>query len=243
MNIDLEISSPFMNAAGALGFTPPARWSWPEPPGAFVTNTVSLSARTPAQTRALLPYPGGYLLHSGLPNPGFKSVLRQHAAAWGRSQLPIWVHLLADKPEEIHAMALRLEEVEGVTALEVGIPPQAQPGLILDLLQAALGELPVIAAVPLNMAGQPWLDKLPALGLRAVTLSAPRGSLPGEAGVLVSGRLCGPGLFPQVLAAVKNLRTLGLPLIAGAGVYSLPNAQTLLQSGAAAIQLDGVLWR
>lgn len=243
MNLDLEISTPWMNAAGTLGFSPPARWNWPEPAGAFVTNPVSLSARTPAQNRALLPYPGGYLLHSGLPNPGLKAVVRRHAAAWQRSVLPLWVHLLAEKPEEVHSMALQLEELEGVTALEIGIPPQAQGALALELLQAALGELPVIAAIPLQMADQPWLEKLPALGLRALTLSGPRGMLPDGAGGLVSGRLCGAGLLPLALWAVRQLRALKMPVIAGAGVCSLANGQALLAAGASAVQLDGVLWK
>lgn len=243
MLIELEISSPWMNAAGSLGFAPPACWNWVEPQGAFVTNPVSLSPRTPAQNRALLPYAGGFLLHSGLPNPGLNAVLRAHAAAWQRSVLPIWVHLLADQPGEIHQMALRLENVEGVAALEVGIPPRAEPALALELIQAALGELPVIAAIPLQMAEQPWLEQLAGLGLRALTLSAARGMLPGEKGSPIGGRLYGPGLYPLILSAIRSLRDLGLPLIAGAGIYSLAEGQTLLQAGASAIQVDSVLWQ
>ncbi len=105
--IDLELSSPWLNAAGALGFAPGADgWSWPEMQGGFVTNPVSANPRTPAETRAALSYPGGSLLHSGLPNPGLKGVLRKYAERWARSSLPVWVHLLGDGPEEIHRMAL-----------------------------------------------------------------------------------------------------------------------------------------
>jgi dihydroorotate dehydrogenase (NAD+) catalytic subunit len=243
MLLELEISTPYLNAAGTLGYAPPAGWCFPELPGAFITNPVSLSARTPAQNRAALTFPGGYLLHSGLPNPGLKAVIRQHADAWRRSSLPTWVHLLAEHPDEIHSMALMLEEVEGVAALEVGIPPKVEGALALDLLQAAQGELPVIAALPLHLADQTWLADLPGRGLRALTLSAPRGSLPTPAGEVISGRMNGAGIFPLMLAAVKRLQPLGIPLIAGAGVTSPGSAQTLLTHGASAVQLDAALWK
>lgn len=242
MLLELEISTPYLNAAGTLGYAPPARWNWLEPQGAFITNPVSLSPRTPAQNRAALTFPGGYLLHTGLPNPGLKAVLRQHADAWRRSNLPIWVHLLAERPDEIHSMALMLEEMEGVAALEVGIPPKAEGALALDLMQAAQGELPVIAALPLHLSDQPWLADLPALGLRALTLSAPRGSLPDPGGEIISGRLNGASIFPLMLSAVRRLQTLGIPLIAGAGATSPGSAQTLLANGAVAVQLNAVLW-
>jgi len=80
-------------------------------------------------------------------------VLRKFAERWARGSLAVWVHLLADAPDEIHRMALALEEVEGVTAIEVGIPPQAGRDLALALLEAAVGELAVVAGLPLTAAG------------------------------------------------------------------------------------------
>lgn len=243
MITELEINTPWMNAAGTLGFSPSARWAWPQAPGAFVTNPISLLPRTPAKNRALLRYPGGFLLHGGLPNPGLARVLRQHAAAWKRSSLPVWVHLLAERPEEIHSMVLALEEVEGVAAVEVGLPPEADAGLALELISAAQGELPVAACVPLNLAGQAWLAKLAGMGVRALTLGAPRGTLPNAAGALVQGRLYGPGLYPLMLSALTRFRSLGLPLIAGVGAFTVQQGEALLQAGASAVQLDAALWR
>ena len=69
---DLQIPSPWLNAAGMLGFAPGKPWPFDAPQGAFVTNPVSLKPRTPAGNRCLLPYPGGFLLHTGLPNPGLR---------------------------------------------------------------------------------------------------------------------------------------------------------------------------
>lgn len=241
--IDLELSSPWLNAAGVLGFAPAADgWSWPEMQGGFVTNPVSAGPRTPAEARAALPYPGGSLLHSGLPNPGLKGVLRKYAERWARSSLPVWVHLLADGPDEIHRMALVLEEVEGVAAVEVSFPPEAAPDQILAMLEAAVGELAVIACLPLTSAGDAWLKQLPRLGVRGLCLTAPRGALPAPSGKLVSGRLVGAGLFPQALAALQVVRSLDLPVVVGCGVFSVAAGRALLEAGAAAVQVDTALW-
>jgi dihydroorotate dehydrogenase (NAD+) catalytic subunit len=82
--------------------------------GAFITNPVSLRPRTPAQGPRLLPFPGGFLLHSGNPNPGLRRVIQLYAGRWARSPLPVVVHLLAESPAEVSEMAERLERVDGV---------------------------------------------------------------------------------------------------------------------------------
>lgn len=241
--IDLELSSPWLNAAGALGFAPPAEaWGWPEMQGGFVTNPVSLGPRSPAETRAVLAYPGGSLLHTGLPNPGLSAVLRKFAERWARGTLPVWVHLLSDAPDEIHRMALILEEVEGVTGVEVGLPPGAARELALPLLEAAVGELPVVACLPLTAAGEAWLKDLPRLGVRGLCLSGPRGTLPGPDGKWVNGHLVGPGLYPQALAALRAVQPLGLPVVLGCGIYSVAAGRAALAAGAAAVQVDTALW-
>ena len=71
MKYELPFRSPFLNAAGSLGFAPD-----PHSPldlsrlGAFITNPVSSQPRTPASGPRYLPFSGGFLLHTGHPNPG-----------------------------------------------------------------------------------------------------------------------------------------------------------------------------
>jgi dihydroorotate dehydrogenase (NAD+) catalytic subunit len=244
---ELYLPSPWMNAAGTLGFTLPPRWPVAEIDlktlGAFVTNPVSLGPRTPAGERALLPYPGGALMHSGLPNPGLSRVLRQYAERWAQSNLPVWVHLIGTNPGEIQQMVQRLEGREGVMAIELGLPPDIQASDALALVDAAYGELPLVAHLPLSAAGEAWVSDLVEHGASAISLGAPRGALPGSAGRLISGRLYGPSLFPLTLSAVQSLRRRGIPVIAGPGVYRQADAQALLDAGALAVQLDTVLWR
>lgn len=244
---DLSLDSPWMNAAGMLGFTlsGPARerWTAPEPMGAFVTNPVSLAPRTPAGERSLLAFPGGVLMHSGLPNPGLTRVLRKYGERWAQSNLPIWVHLIGTNPDEVHQMVRRLEGVEGVGAVELGLPPDVRGDAALAFVEAAFGELPLVVHIPLIAAGEPWLKELAGLGASALTLGAPRGTLLTDTGRPVNGRLFGPANFPFMLSAVQSARRLGIPVIAGSGIYRKQDAQALRDAGAWAVQLDTVLWR
>jgi dihydroorotate dehydrogenase len=228
--------SPIWNAAGTLGFAPPRRGPVDVAAlGAFVTNPISLGPRTPAHGTRFIEFPGGVLLHTGLPNPGLRQVLRNYASQWARASLPIIVHVLADSPEDVNRMVLQLEEVEGVAGIELGLPPQASSEQITDMIQAGVGELPVIVRAPLD-------GLLPTPPPKVVSFGPPRGTLPGaEPHSFVEGRLKGPAIFPQLLRAVQS--TSGIQVIAGVGVYEPVQAQALMDAGVSAIQLDLRLWR
>jgi len=239
---DLYFTSPYLNAAGTLGFHPPARWPLPEAQGAFITNPISQGPRTPAAERAALPFPGGFLLHSGLPNPGLSRVLRHHAQRWAQSALPVWVHLLAEDAATTAQMVRRLEGHEGVMAVEIGLPTHASPEESLAIIRAAAGELPLSVCVPVTQAQEAWVSRLSEAGAAGITLVSPRGTLIRNQKP-ISGRLYGPALLPQAVAAVQALRKSGLTLLAACGVYRRADAEMLLAAGAAAVQLDAVLWR
>lgn len=240
---ELNISSGWMNAAGMLGFAPVPGSLLPEPPVAFVTNPISYKPRTPAADRFCSSFPGGFLLHTGWPNPGFRKALTRYSTRWARSEVQVWVHLLVEQPHEVNQMVRALEETDGVAAIEIGLPPIAKDDLRLQLVEAALGELPVTVCVPLDQVNAAWVEKVIDLGVSGLVISAPRGVVANTAGGFSRGRMYGSGLFPQVLLALGCLRTFGIPLIAGSGVYDQQAIDTLLSAGAAAVQLDAVLWR
>uniref|UniRef100_A0A7C4KGA0 Dihydroorotate dehydrogenase domain-containing protein n=1 Tax=Anaerolinea thermolimosa TaxID=229919 RepID=A0A7C4KGA0_9CHLR len=240
---DLMLNSPYLNAAGMLGFTPSSRWPLDLPPGAFVTHPISLKPRAPAETRAVLPFTGGFLLHTGLPNPGLHAVLKQYARRWARSTLPVWVHIMPSTPAEAAQMVARLEDTEGVAAVELGLPPGLTEEDILLMVEAACGELPLLVSLPIDRYREAWVPQLGQFPVSGLTLSAPRGVLFRADGAPVEGRLYGPAFFPQTLAAFHNLRSLGLPLIVGCGLYRRADAEAVLAAGALAVQFDGALWK
>ena len=250
MKRDLYFSKPFMNTAGSLGFTPDTRTGISrEPFGAFVTNPFSLRPRLPAAKPELIEYPGGFLLHTGLPNPGLNAGLKKYSAKWSRADLPIIVHLMADRPEETQRMVRMLESQENVMAAELGFAPLLADDIIMLTLEMCVGELPLIFSLPVEQV----LSLGPRLiqdGAQAISIAAPRGAsysplLLGEGpGVreITHGRLYGPSLFPQTLETVSSAAKLGLPIIGSGGVWSEENADAMISVGALAVQVDAVLW-
>lgn len=244
---DLSLSKPLMNAAGMLGFTPDLHGPVDlDRLGAFVTNPVSLGPRTPAQGRRWLDFPGGFLIHTGYPNPGLNAVLKRYAGSWARSPVPVWVHLIPKQVDETSLMVQQLERVAGVSGVELGLPPDVDGRAAAAFARAAAGELPVVLRLPFEraseLAGQLAAD-LAGSGTAALSLAPPRGSLIDPAGNLLQGRLYGPGMFPLALAAVQTLARSGLAVIAAGGAYRPQDVEAMLSAGAVAVQLDTVLWR
>jgi len=239
---DLYFPKPLINAPGMLGNAPNFRDSLPWSDfGAFVTNPISLHPRLPAAAPDVINYPGGILLHTGMPNPGFRSTLKNFSGHWARSHLPVIVHLMADRPEETVTMVRSLEGLENVIAVELGFAPKLADDIIFLVITMCVGELPLVVSLPALQVlslGPRLMDA----GAAAVSIAAPRGILPGRDGSLVSGRLYGPSLFPQSLETVHSAARLGLPVIASGGIGSRKNSSKMLEAGALALQLDTVLW-
>jgi dihydroorotate dehydrogenase len=225
-----------------LGFAPDTRADVPwNDFGAFVTNPLSMRPRKPTGHPVVLDYPGGFLLHTGLPNPGFSAAVKRYANKWADASLPVIVHLMADRPEETKRMVELLEGVDNVMAAELGFAPLLTDDIILTAIEMSLGELPLIVSLPMEQAvtlGPRAIEK----GAAAVSLSAPRGSLNTDNRSLITGRLYGPSLFPQSLETVSRLVRAGVPTIGGVGVYKAEQARVMIEAGAMAVQLDAVLW-
>jgi dihydroorotate dehydrogenase (NAD+) catalytic subunit len=238
-----DLRKSLMNAAGSLGFVPDARApiNWDQM-GAFVTNPISRKPRQPSRGQRVLPFPGGLLLHAGHPNPGFSVCMRRFAGRWRRAPLPVIVHLLGDSPENMAPMIVRLEEIENVMAVEVGLPTEIEASEASEVVVASAGELPLIVRLPLARAEE--LGRFVSdAGAMAVSLGPPRGALPDAQANIVYGRHYGPAVFPQALRVVSELVKMGIPVIGAGGVYRAEQADAMLSAGATGVQLDTVLWR
>ena len=240
MKRDIYFSKPLMNAAGSLGFAPDPRAGIAlESFGAFVTNPFSLRPRRPAAKPEVIEYPGGFLLHTGLPNPGFNVGLKRYGSRWDNSVLPVIVHLMADRPEETQRMVRMLESHENVMAAELGFAPLLADDIILLTLEMCLGELPLIFSLPVEQVlslGPRLIQK----GAQAISLAAPRGALMTDQ--LTTGRLYGPSLFPRAVETVHSASKLGLSVIGAGGVWNQQQAEAMLSVGALAVQVDAALW-
>ena len=244
MKSDWSFDPPWMNAAGFLGFAPDPHGTtdWDQL-GVFVTNPLSLEPRTPAHGERVIEFPGGFLLHSGHPNPGLTRTLRLYARGWARARRPVVAHLLAQEPEELRRMVQQLEGLENVAGLEIGLPPLVDPSLARRMVQASQGELPVMVRLPFERALELAQGIAQAAPETLFSLGAPRGCLPVPHGGLLHGRLYGPALFPQALEKVHALAQAGLQVVGAGGLYTRAQGEAMLSAGALAVQLDGVLWK
>jgi len=228
-----------MNAAGTLGFAP---GKVGQPLGAFLTNPISLYPRVPANGTRFISYPGGFLLHTGFPNPGIKRVIRAYARAWSAAKIPIIVHLLAQDKAEIMEMITRLDDVEGIAGVEIGVPPDIDSGMVYRMSLAAQGEYPVILRIPFDAAPsivQAACDS----GALLVSMAAPRGNLPNAQGVIITGRLYGTGILPLALRTIQRWTDIGAGVIGAGGIFRPTDVATMLKAGAAAVQVGPAFWK
>ena len=208
--------------------------------GAFVTNPLSLRPRLPTPQPAIVEFPGGFLLHSGLPNPGLSSAVKVHSARWNRANLPIIINLMADRPDETKRMVQSLENIENIMAVELGFAPMLADDIILLTLEMCAGEIPLIFSLPVEQV----LSLGPRLienGAQAISIASPRGALIHEES-LITGRLYGQSLFPRALDIVYSAARLDIPIIGSGGVWDEKNVADMLSAGAIAVQTDSSLW-
>lgn len=250
MKRDLYFSKPLINSAGSLGFAPDSRNGISlDSFGAFVTNPISLRPRMPTVEPKNISFSGGVLLHTGLPNPGFNQVIKKYSAKWNRAELPIIVHLMADRPEETQQMVRQLENLENVMAVQLGFAPLLSDDIILLNLEMCLGELPLIFALPHEQVLSLG-PKLIQEGAIAISISSPRGAMPDltpnpspeRRGELVTGRMYGKSLFPRSLDIVRSAGMIGLPIIGAGGVWDDLDVVSMLSVGAMAVETDIRLW-
>jgi dihydroorotate dehydrogenase (NAD+) catalytic subunit len=243
----LALRSPLLNAAGTLGFADEyaglidfARL------GAFVTNPVTARPRTPARGEHAREFEGGVLLHTGLPNPGIGEATRQYARRWERLACPVIVHVAGTTPEETAVCVERLEALENVAGVEIGLRDgvEATEAEALVAAAARLGSLPVLARLPL-LEAERLGEAAARAGAQAVVVGGPpRGTLPLPEGGWLTGRLYGPAVFPLALQAVSAAAgRLGLPVVGAGGIHSVEDAQAMLAAGAVAVQVGAAVWR
>jgi dihydroorotate dehydrogenase (NAD+) catalytic subunit len=246
----LALRSPIMGASGCWGFADEyAAWVDFARMGAVVSNAITWHARLPAGAAGAWTVPGGAVLHTGLPNPGLKGALKTFASRWKRMPCPMIVHLACEDPDQTARMVERLENVENVFGVEVGLPPASSAETIRENLLAARSDmLPVLVQAP---SEQVWEYAEIASQVRVqglVVAGAPRASIvdpqSATAGTIRNGRLYSAALFPSLLHTLRELANqTPLSLIACGGIHSIEQVRTALAAGAKAVQIDSAVWR
>lgn len=244
----LVLETPVMNAAGTFGYGEVYRDVVNfDKLGAIVTAPVSYEARTAARGTRVVPMDSSVLVHTGLPNPGINKVLRQYRNLWQILALPIIVHLIATTDEQTRKAAARLDEEDGVDAIELGLRDDITWQEASRLVGNAVTktEKPVMVRLPVSDAYE-IADAVVGAGASTLVIAAPpRGTARDpRTGKLVSGRIYGPVVKPIVLNMVGHIAPrVDVPIIGAGGVHSAQDARDYLEAGAVAVQVDSAIWR
>lgn len=233
----------WMNAAGTAGFAPGRDFAEKFPEiSVFTTNPISYLPRSVASNRNLVPFEGGFLIHTGYPCPGFNQILKKYKKNWENSSLPICINLLSDHAYHIEKIVRMVETIENIFMIEISLRLGMNRTEIKELMNAALGELPIILSLPFDLVFMDWLDEILAPEIVAISIQAPRGQLYHK-GIKINGRLFGASILPLTLNAIDHLRTMNKPVLAGVGAITHQDIEKIYQSGASVFQAHELVWR
>lgn len=251
--VGLNLINPVM-IASACGSYGQAYQAWLDLSafGAIVTNPITLRPRRGPNQPRVVETPGGFILRSGEQNPGVKKVIQQYQSLWTHLETPIIAHLPADEPDDLRRTARALSGLETpqgqtvIAAIELGVPPMANAHDVARWI-AVIQEvslLPLLVKLPLDTPADVAIAAAEAYADVLVIGAPPLGAAPAPGGEgIITGHLYGPALFNLALQKLRYLKGwVDLPIIAVGGVHSLAEAQAFLQTGAAAIQLDSLLF-
>jgi dihydroorotate dehydrogenase (NAD+) catalytic subunit len=244
----IVLETPVMNAAGTFGYGEVYKDIVKhEKLGAIVTAPVSYAQRSPARGARVIPLDSAVLIHTGLPNPGLNKVLRSQRNLWQVLPLPIIVHLIATTDDEIRKACARLDDEQGVDAIELGLRDDMTWQEATRLVGNAVTKTdkPVIVRLPVSDAYE-IADAVADAGASTLVVCAPPRATVRDprSGKLVSGRIYGPVVQPMILNMVGQLaRRVDIPIIGAGGIHSPQDARDYLEAGAVAVQVDSVIWR
>lgn len=242
----LAIANPLMLAVGTVGMGDAVHPNLDlSAVGALVVGPLTRASRGGSEAPRIAEVPGGVVLDTGVQNRGLEAALRHNAALWARMPAPVIVHLAESDPRRLGEMARRLSEVENVAGLEIALPARFDANWIRIALQSLVdeGDTPVLARLPLARAGEVARHVVEA-GASALVIGGPPRAAAYSGESLVQGELFGLAVFPQMLAALAEVASLGLgvPLVASGGIHSVEQARQAMVAGALAVQVDTIAW-
>ena len=255
----LELKNPVMTASGTFGsgleFAPYGDLS---ALGGIVVKGLSLRPREGNPVPRIAETPSGMLNAIGLQNPGVENFITEILPQLPWREVPVFVNLYAQSPEEFGELASVLAGVEGVAGLEVNIscPNVKEGGLLFGQCPKSAAE--VSRAVADNAGNKLVMVKLSpnvtdiaemakyveANGAQVIscinTLSGMAVDVASRKPRLANiiGGLSGPAVKPVALRCVWQVcNAVKIPVIGIGGVCSALDVLEFILVGAHAVQV------
>lgn len=255
---ELVLRNPVIPASGCFGYGKEfSGYIDVQRLGAFVSKGITPKPRAGNPMPRIAETPAGMLNAIGLQNPGISGFIRTYPPVWESWDVPAIVNISAESVEDFAMMARRLDEVSGVSAIEVNIScPNISAGgfcfgwdaaMSRDVTMAvrAATTLPVIVKLsPGALDIVEIAQAVEAAGADAVslinTLVGMSIDIERQQPVLanVTGGLSGPSVRPVALRMVYQVAgAVDIPVIGMGGIATVPDAIQFFMAGASAIQV------
>lgn len=203
--------------------------------GALVSRIVTRHTRRDPVPRVAAT-PAG-LIVSAFPTVSIRTLLKEDARHWQRSQVPVVVCLQGD-PDDLAEMTTMLENIESVSAILV-MPEQHSVAATVAARQAT--QRPLLVMLDLDADLQTLAQRTVAAGADALVVGMPLQATGGDD--MLDGWLLGPATFPLMLHGLNIVRTaVTAPLIALGGIATVEQARLALRVGATALMIDAARW-
>ena len=254
----LYLRNPVMTASGTFGYGEEfASLVDLHRLGAIIVKGVSLVPRSGNPPPRIVETPAGMLNAIGLENVGIEGFIVEKLPFLQKIDTPVIVNILGDTVDDYGRLAARLNEVDGVAAIEINIScPNVKEGGVAFGTDPAMAHA-VTAAVRENYQG-PMVVKLSPnvtditviaravqeAGADAVSLI---NTVLGMAIDIATGRpklanivggLSGPAIKPIALRMVWQVaKSIKIPVVGIGGITTPEDAIEFLLAGASAIQV------
>lgn len=225
--------------------------------GAFVCKGITPKPRSGNPMPRITETPSGMLNAIGLQNPGIDAFVRKYPPTWERWQVPAIVNISAESVEDFAMMARKLDDVPGVSAIEVNIScPNIEAGGFCFGWNARMSEdvtravreattLPIIVKLsPGALDIMEIAEVVQSAGADAISLINtlvgmsidPRTRQSKLANL--TGGLSGPAVKPVAVRMVYQVASaVRIPVIGMGGISGLQDALEFFMAGASAVQV------
>lgn len=245
--IGLPLAGPVTLAAGSIGYGEACHRELETGRfGGVVVGPFTRRSRGGSPPPRLAVTLGGLVRRVGLQNRGVSAAVRRYGQLWPRLGCPVIAQVADSEFHEAAETVGRLSVADGIAGFELLCQPEASEREISRLLEVLLLEtdLPVLVKLPLARAATLAPAAIES-GAAGVVVGSPQiGAGIRADGQAVNGEMFGPGVFPMMLAALLEVKALGLTgsLVGCGGVHTLQQARDCMRAGADALQLDSLVW-
>ena len=225
--------------------------------GGLVTKTITPEPRGGNSPQRIIETAGGMLNAIGLQNPGLEDFVGEKWAFLAGLQTQVVVNIAGFSVDEFAFMAARLEELQGIAALEVNIScpnveaggdnfatrPETAAAVIAAVKRNS--RRPIIAKLTPNVtdtteiaravvdAGADAVSLINTLVGMAIDVNSQRPILGN-----ITGGLSGPAVKPVALAMVwKVAQAVSVPIMGIGGIATARDALEFIIAGASAVQV------